>query len=192
LRVFHPVEVLHESLLPGVETSHMTRGSLFRLGAIAAMSAGLLRIGSSFLGYTEPGPAREILYLTIDLCILFGLLAIYFYQYVELGKTGAAAFVVALSGAAIIVGPDGSIGSVPMYPLGSALLLLGLSAMAIAGWRAALIPRYALVSWLAALVLGAGTTVPGTPSALFLLAGLAFGLGFLGAGLKIWSSTRST
>src|SRR6185369_3525949 len=100
-------------------------------------------------------------------------------------------FAVALSGAAIIVGPDGAIGSVAMYPLGSALLLLGLSLIAIFGWRAALIPRYALASWLLSLVFGLGTLVPGAPSVLLVLAGLAFGLGFLGAGLRIWASTSS-
>jgi hypothetical protein len=169
----------------------MTRRLLLRLGSIAAIVAGVLRIGSSFLGYSDATPARELLYLTIDLCILFGLLTIYFYQYVELGKSGVVGFVVGVSGAAIIVGPDGAIGGVAMYPLGSALLLFGLSVIAIAGWRIALVPRYALVSWLLSLVFGSSTTVPGTPSAMFTLAGLAFGLGFLGAGLKIWSATSS-
>lgn len=169
----------------------MTPRLLLRLGSIAAILAGLLRIGISFLDYSEPTTARELLYLTIDLCIVFGLLAVYFYQYVELGKPGIVGFVVALSGAAIIVGPDGAIGDVPVYPLGSALLLLGLSTIAIAGWRVALIPRYALASWLLSLVLGVGTTVPGAPPALLVLAGLAFGVGFLGAGVKIWSSSSS-
>jgi hypothetical protein len=170
----------------------MTRASLLRLGAIAAMLAGVLRMGSSFVGYAEPSPMREILYLAIDLFILFGLLAIYFYQHVELGKIGAVAFAVALSGAAIIVGPDGAIGRIAMYPFGSALLLLGLAGIAIAGWRPARIPRYALISWLSSLVFGVGTTVPGAPSGLFVLAGLAFGLGFFGAGLKIWSASSAT
>jgi hypothetical protein len=169
----------------------MTRRLLLRLGSVAAIAAGLLRIGSSFLGYSEPTPVRELLYLAIDLCIVFGLLAVYFYQYVELGRAGVVGFVVALSGAAIIVGPDGEIGSVPMYSVGSALLLFGLATIAIAGWRVALIPRYVLASWLLSLVLGIGTTVPGAPSALLVLAGLAFGLGFVGAGLKIWSSSSS-
>lgn len=169
----------------------MTQRLLLRLGSFAAILAGLLRIGSSFLPYAEPTPTHKLLYLTIDLCILFGLLAIYFYQYAELGRAGLAGFIFALAGAAIIVGPDGSIGSVPMYQLGSALLLVGLAVIAIAGWRLACIPRWALASWLLSLVLGVATTVPATPAAVFALAGLSFGIGFLGAGLKIWSSSSS-
>ncbi|NOT45469.1 MAG: hypothetical protein HOP14_12780 [Acidobacteria bacterium] len=169
----------------------MTPNVLFRLGAIAAALAGLLRVSSSFLVYSEPTVGRELLYLTIDLGILFGLLAIYFHQYVELGKPGVAAFVVALSGTAIIVGPDGFIGSVPMYQFGSTLLLGGLSAMAILGWNAARIPRYALASWLVSLALGIGSTIPGAPPALVAWAGLALGIGVLGAGLRIWSSASS-
>ena len=63
----------------------MTQGLLLRLGAISAMLAGILRIGASFLDYSELTPAREVLYLAIDLCILFGVVTIYLYQHEQIG-----------------------------------------------------------------------------------------------------------
>jgi hypothetical protein len=166
--------------------------ALFRLGAVASMLAGLLRIGTSFLGYGDTSPALELFYLGIDLCILFGIITIYLYQHVELGKPGILGFVAAIAGTAIIVGPDGYIGSVDMYPAGSALILFGLAVIAVVGWRPARLPRYALASWLLSVVFGLCSVIPGAPPVILALAGISFGVGFLGAGIKIWSKPSSS
>jgi len=163
---------------------------LLRLGAVAAIAAGGLRIVSSFIAYSDPTTvAQELFYLVIDLCILYGVLAVYFFQLVEVGALGLAGFLLALSGGAIIVGPDGSIGAVGMYQFGSGCLLLGLTLISVAGWRAARLPRYALASWILSTVLAVLGSLPGAPAILFHLAGLAFGIGFVGAGARIWSSS---
>jgi hypothetical protein len=157
---------------------------------VAAMAAGTLRIAASFIAYSDPTTvAQELFYLVIDLCILYGVLAVYFVQRVEVGSLGFAGFLLALSGVAIIVGPDGSIGDVGMYQVGSASLLLGLTLISIAGWRAARLPRYALATWILSTVLGILGSLPGAPTIFLLLAGLAFGIGFVGAGARIWSSS---
>ena len=168
----------------------MNSRTLLRLGAVAAMAAGSLRIAASFMAYSGPTTvAQELFYLVIDLCILYGVLAVYFVQRVEVGSLGFAGFLLALSGVAIIVGPDGSIGDVGMYQVGSASLLLGLTLISIAGWRAARLPRYALATWILSTVLGILGSLPGAPTIFLLLAGLAFGIGFVGAGARIWSSS---
>ena len=168
----------------------MNSKTLLRLGAVAAMAAGTLRIAASFIAYSDPTTvAQELFYLVIDLCILYGVLAVYFVQRVEVGSLGFAGFLLALSGVAIIVGPDGSIGDVGMYQVGSASLLLGLTLISIAGWRAARLPRYALATWILSTVLGILGSLPGAPTIFLLLAGLAFGIGFVGAGARIWSSS---
>jgi len=168
----------------------MNSKTLLRLGAVAAMAAGTLRIAASFIAYSDPTTvAQELFYLVIDLCILYGVLAVYFVQRVEVGSLGFAGFLLALSGVAIIVGPDGSIGDVGMYQVGSASLLLGLTLISIAGWRAARLPRYALATWILSTVLGILGSLPGAPAIFLLLAGLAFGIGFVGAGARIWSSS---
>ena len=168
----------------------MNSKTLLRLGAVAAMAAGTLRIAASFIAYSDPPTvAQELFYLVIDLCILYGVLAVYFVQRVEVGSLGFAGFLLALSGVAIIVGPDGSIGDVGMYQVGSASLLLGLTLISIAGWRAARLPRYALATWILSTVFGILGSLPGAPTIFLLLAGLAFGIGFVGAGARIWSSS---
>ena len=168
----------------------MNARTLFRLGAVACMAAGSLRIASSFVAYSDPPTvAQEFFYLVIDLCILYGVLAVYFFQRVEVGALGFAGCLLALTGVAIIVGPDGSIGDVGMYQVGSASLLLGLTLISVAGWRAARLPRYALVSWILATALAVLGSLPGAPAILLLVTGLAFGIGFVGAGARIWSTS---
>jgi hypothetical protein len=168
----------------------MNGRTLLRLGAVACMVAGTLRIAASFIAYSDPTTvAQELFYLVIDLCIVYGVLAVYFFQRVEVGTLGFAGFLLALTGAAIIVGPDGSIGDVSMYQLGSASLLLGLTLISVAGWRGARLPRYALVSWVLSTVLAVLGSLPGAPAILLLPTGLAFGIGFVGAGARIWSSS---
>jgi len=167
--------------------------ALFRLGAVAAIVAGILRIVSSFIPYSDPTTVnQELFYLVIDLCILFGVLVVYFFQLVEVGRLGFAGFLLALCGGAIIVGPDGSIGVVSMYQIGSASLLLGLTLVSLAGWRAARLPRYALASWMLSTVLAVLGSFPGPPGVLLVLAGLAFGVGFVGAGVRIWSASSAS
>jgi hypothetical protein len=171
----------------------MNERALLRFGAVAAVAAGSLRIVSSFIAYSDPTTvAQELFYLVIDLCILYGLLAVYFFQLVEVGPLGFVGFLLALSGGAIIVGPDGSIGDVSMYRVGSGSLLLGLTLISVAGWRAARLPRYALVSWILSTVLAVLGSLSGASAILFLLAGVAFGVGFVGAGARIWSASSAS
>src|SRR5262245_10479230 len=151
----------------------MNSRTLLRLGAVAAMAAGSLRIAASFIAYSDPTTvAQELFYLVIDLCILYGVLAVYFFQLAEVGSLGFAGFLLALSGVAIIVGPDGSIGGISMYQVGSGSLLVGLTLISIAGWRTARLPRYALASWMVSTVLAVLASLPCAPAVLFLLTGL--------------------
>jgi hypothetical protein len=171
----------------------MNTRTLLRLGAVAAIVAGSLRIVSSFIAYSDPTTvAQELFYLVIDLCILYGVLAVYFFQLAEVGPFGFAGFLLALSGGAIIVGPDGSIGDVSMYQLGSGTLLLGLTLISVAGWRVARLPRYALTSWILSTAFAVLGSLPGVSAIPFLLAGVAFGVGFVGAGVRIWSASSAS
>ena len=66
----------------------MPTSQLIRLGGLAAVVAGLLRGGASFFPFGEPTDVQELLYLAIDLSILFGLLGIYAYQSRRRGTSG--------------------------------------------------------------------------------------------------------
>ncbi|NJK46585.1 MAG: hypothetical protein HC933_22135 [Pleurocapsa sp. SU_196_0] len=76
---------------------------LTRFGAVLAVLAGVLRIVAAFILEL---PEIEAFYLVIDLCILFGLIGVFGARLETLGWCGLIGFVVALTGAALIVGPD--------------------------------------------------------------------------------------
>jgi hypothetical protein len=164
----------------------MSTSQLIRLGGLAAIVAGLLRGGSSFLPNGEPTDSQELLYLVIDLSILFGLLGIYAYQNEVAGRSGFGGFVLAMVGTAMITGPDGIIGGVKEYVAGALLISIGLVFLAIGAWRAAKLPRYVPLLWVTSTVIGVGGFALSGPPVLLTIAGLAFGAGFIGAGVTIW------
>jgi hypothetical protein len=162
--------------------------TLIRLGGLAAILAGALRMGTSFIPYSasKPSVALELLYLVIDVLILLGLLGVYGYQNEVVGKWGFLGFLLALVGTAIIVGPDGKIGAVDMSVAGSLMISVGLSIMAIGTWNARRLPRAVPLLWVTSTVVGVGGYLIGGPTVTFVIAGLAFGLAFVVAGVKIW------
>ncbi|HSL29250.1 MAG TPA: hypothetical protein VK900_08640 [Anaerolineales bacterium] len=173
----------------------MPAPTLIRLGGLSAMLAGLLRAGSSFIPLftTEQGIFLEALYLITDLLILFGLLGVYGYVHERAGYWGFAGFVLALSGTAMIVGPDGRLGSMEMYILGALLISVGVVFLAIGVWRARQLSRWVPVLWVVSTVAGIGGFLMGqfVWSVLIVIAGVAFGLAFVLAGANIWADAAS-
>ena len=162
--------------------------TLIRLGGLAAILAGALRIGSSFIPYSasKPSVTLELLYLVIDVLILLGLLGVYGYHNEVIGRSGFLGFLLALIGTAIIVGPDGKIGVVDMYVVGSLMISVGLAIMALGTWNARRLPRTVPLLWVMSTVVGVGGYLTGGQTVTFVIAGLAFGLAFVVAGVKIW------
>lgn len=169
--------------------------TLIRLGGLSAILAGLLRAGSSFIPLftSEQSAFLEVLYLVIDLLILFGLLGVYAYQHEQAGLSGSAGFLLAFSGTAIIVGPDGSLGGVDMYILGALLISVGVVLLAIGTWRARRLSRWVPMLWVVSTLAGVGGFLLGQFlwSLLLLIAGVAFGLAFVLAGLNIWAGAST-
>jgi hypothetical protein len=160
--------------------------TVIRLGAVAAMTAGILRAGTSFNAYSASGVAVEVLYLAIDLLLLFALVAIYAYVRERSGWLGLAGFVLALAGTSCIVGPDGTLGGVDMYVAGATTLSIGLAVLSVGAWRATALPRAVCALWIGSTLIGVGGHVVQGLGATFTMAGLAFGVGFFLAGLKMW------
>jgi hypothetical protein len=165
----------------------MTVALLLRLAGCAAMVAGALRVAATFLPQaTSTSTGLEWLYLVIDIAIAFALVGIYAYQHTESGVLGFIGFVLALAGTESIGGPDGNIGDVDVYRAGAALIGIGMLILAAGSVKAAKLPRYVPVLWIASTVIGLGSFA-GIGGALpFQMAGIAFGLGFVGAGLHLW------
>jgi hypothetical protein len=167
----------------------MSSTNLMRLGGLAAIIAGILRGINSFLPTNLPIVTTEILYLITDIFILFGIMGIYGFEYQESGLWGFFGFLLAIVGTGIIMGPDGSIGGINMYPVGSLILAAGLTLLAIGSWIANKFPRWVPVLWVLSTIVGfIGYFVPGL-NLLFVISGIMFGIGFAGAGFAIRSHT---
>jgi hypothetical protein len=151
------------------------------------MLAGALRVAATFLPQaTSTSIGLEWLYLVIDIALAFSLVGIYAYQRAESGLLGFIGFVIALAGTESIGGPDGNIGAVDVYRAGAALIGIGMLVFAAGSLKAAKLPRYVPALWIASTVIGLASFA-GVGGALpFQLAGIAFGLGFAGAGLHLW------
>jgi hypothetical protein len=169
----------------------MSSASLIRLGGLAAVLAGVLRTIASFIPYSKPDVALELFYLVIDILILLGLLGVYGYQHEKVGVVGFLGFLSALIGTAIIVGPDGAIGGVDEYVIGSLMISVGLTLLAIGSWQARALPRPVPALWVLSTVVGVGGFVAGGFPITYLIAGVAFGLAFILAGVRIWTTQGS-
>ncbi len=164
----------------------MSRNNLLRLGGLAAIIAGILRGISSF----DPGvltPDRlELLYLFTDIFILFGIMGIYGLLHEAAGTWGLFGFLLAIVGDGMIIGPDGEMFGVGLYPVGAVILAVGLDLLVIGAWMANKLPRWMLVMLGLSTIFGfVGYFVP-TLGFLYVLSGLLFALGFAGAGSQIW------
>jgi hypothetical protein len=165
----------------------MSSAALIRLGGLAAIVAGLLRAASAFLPAMEPSVALEWLYLLIDVLLLFGLLGVYAYQHAESGIWGFAGFLLAVTGLESIGGPDGKIGDVDIYTAGATLVGIGLVVLAVGSWRGQKLPRYVPTLWVFSTVVGTSGFLVPRSTVPFQIAGVALGLGFVGAGIRLWS-----
>lgn len=157
--------------------------SLYRLGAIAAILGGGLRIASSFVPYAPGSMLLEALYAVIDVFLLFGLAAIYLSVADRVGRTGLLFFSTAIAAIASIVGPDATLFGIDFYRLGATLIAGALSGASILLLRESVYVASAVL-WLATLA--AGLIIPAWSTDLAqMVAGLLFGAGFAVAGIAL-------
>ena len=165
----------------------MNDATLFRLAGLAAVTAGALRIGTSFLTWDSAAAWQELLATGIDVLLLFGFMGIYLAHRVALGWAGLAAFVLAETGIGSIIGPDTVAFGVDTYQAGVVAISIGL---ALSG-TVMLIRRAgspaAAVCWILSLAAGVGGGLVGQGAFGFFLGGILFGLGFVAAGLALLS-----
>jgi hypothetical protein len=165
----------------------MSSTNLIRLGGLAAIVAGILRGVNSFLPSINPNVTIAILYLLTDIFLLFGIMGIYGFQHRESRSWGFLGFLLAIVGIAII--RTGSIAGVNLYPSGASIFTVGMSLFAVGSWIAKELPRWVSVLWILSTIVGfMGYFIPGL-NLLFVISGVIFGIGFAGAGMKIWSAT---
>lgn len=156
----------------------MTHAGLVRVGAAAAVIAGVLRIVSTFIPYEADSAPLEALYGVIDVGLLFGLVAVYVVSAEAVGVIGLMAFLVSLAGVASIVGPDTQAFGIDFYRIGALVFVAGLAGLSVQLLRARLMVPSALL-WIATLA--AALVTMAIPQA-FMVSGLCLGLGYVLAG----------
>lgn len=163
----------------------MSSATLIRYGGLAAIFAGVLRASASFIPYSQPTTALELLYVVIDVLIVLGLIGVYGYQREKTGWWDRLGLLLTLIGIAIIRG------RAEWYAVGAPMVSFGFSLLAIGSWKTGRLPRVVSALWLLSTVVGVGGYVVKAPDVTFVIAGVAFGLGLIMAGISIWSAPAS-
>lgn len=167
----------------------MSDTALLRVLGMAAVLGGVLRVVSAFIPFAPDQAWLEVLYLVVDVCLLFGLMGIYLAYRSRVGVFGFIAFAIAETGIASIVGPDGVVPAygIDVYQLGVLVITIGLTLFAIVQLVARAGPPWAPLCWIASMLAGVGWSFGGNPEIGFLTGGVFFGLGFVLAGWPLLS-----
>ena len=169
----------------------MFRIRLIRWGGLAAILAGLLRGIASFTP-TTASVGLQIFYFAIDVLLLLGAIGVYAFQKQEIGRWGFVGFVLALIGAGLLIGHDVVSAVAFLYPVAAFLFAVGISILAIRSWAANTLPRWTSALLITSTIVGIlGFFVKGF-DILFVISGVIFGSGFIGAGLTVLSQSRAS
>lgn len=165
----------------------MGDAGLSRVLGVAAIVGGALRAGSSFIPAALWGtdPRVELLALATDVALLFGLMGVYFAARERLGWVGFAAFALAATGIASIIGPDTVAFGVDTYLAGVHAISVGLALLGLVMLVRRAGTAAAAICWVLSLAVGAGGGAVGQAELGFLLGGLLFALGFVAAGIEL-------
>ena len=163
----------------------MFRIRLIRWGGLAAVLAGILRVIASFTP-TTTSVGLQIFYFVIDVLLLLGVIGVYAFQKQETGRWGFVGFVMALIGAGLLIGHDVVSAVAFLYPVAAFLFAVGISVLAIRSWAVNTLPRWTSALLITSTIVGIlGFVVKGF-DILFVISGVIFGIGFIGAGLTVW------
>ncbi len=152
---------------------------------IAAIVGGLLRVADSFTTQALPAGLLAALYFTTDIFLLLGIAGIYLSRRSTTGMAGTIGAAIFTLGIVLVrVSAFGVLGS-SGYQLGAAVALLGLAILS----GETLLRRHggtmSALLWLLSFALGILGAAGIAPATLMPGAGVAFGAGFVGAGLEI-------
>jgi len=160
--------------------------TLYRLGGAAALLGGLLRIIFSFVPYREATAWLEGFYAFIDICLLFGLIAVYLRYAEHLGAIGTIAFVCSTIGIASIVGPDPIVFGIDFYQVGALIMISGLLVLSIQMLRNKIL-LWASCLWILSFALTILAAVSAHPI-LFISAAISFSTAFILSGVQLLRS----
>ena len=155
---------------------------LLRLSGWAAVAGGVLRIADTFTTKALPQNALTMLYFATDVLLLTGIAGVWVKQRRDLGLTGNISLAVFVVGILMIrASAFGLLG----YQPGAAVALIGMALYSVDALVKRSTPVWAPLLWLLSLAAGIASVAGYQSYAMFALAGVLFGLGFVAAGATL-------
>ena len=163
----------------------MSKETLVRLSALAAIAGGALRVVDGLLVPSMSVPVQQSAYFVTDLLLLYGMCGIYLTRSRRIGFAGFAGFIVFWIGIFMVRSSTLALFGYSAYQIGATVTLLGAVALGFEMLLRKIFPRLGPVLWTAALFLGMLSLHPAWAGWSVTLAGVAFGLGFIAAGTSL-------
>jgi hypothetical protein len=166
------------------------KDTLVRLGGAAAILAGLLRAATA-VGTRNGGEVeRQSVYFIVDLLLLVGVLAAYAQHYKALGRSGAVAFLITVTGL-LLVRSSRAVPGLDLYPAGATSVAIGWIVLGFTWWKwshgSPLVPLLLLFS----LLLGVVSQLEGRVGTLFAASGAVFGAAMVEVGRQLLLTAAS-
>lgn len=169
----------------------MSKNSLLRLSAVAAILGGVLRVADAFMTAGVAVHLQQVAYFVTDVLLVFGLCGIYLKGSNRLGWAGLIGFVASVTGILMVRGSVLSLFGLSAYLIGGAITLIGVVAIAVSMLVHAAFPKLAPLLWITSLIIGlVGLLFPAISWAV-LLAGVTFATGFIAAGISLFCLTEA-
>ena len=162
----------------------MRKSTHVRVGGVAAILAGLLRVYAAVAPATGSEVQRQSLYFIVDLLLLLGLIAAYAQHHEGLGRSGAGAFLITVTGL-LLVRSSRAVPGLDLYPAGAASVAVGWIVLAFTWWKRSHGSPFLPLLLLLSLVLGAVSQFGGHAAMLSVASGLLFGVAMVEAGRQL-------
>jgi hypothetical protein len=174
----------------GYYARNMNKATLVRLAAIAAIVGGVLRIADAFLS-SSGTHFQQLAYFLTDVMLIFGLCGVYFSRSNRLGFPGLFGFILAITGILMVRSAALSIFGLSAYLVGAAVTLLGVDLISIVMLIRGVFSKLVPALWIASLAFGVLGLFGAAASWAIPLAGITFGVGFIIAGIYLFSDRTS-
>ena len=168
----------------------MTIATLIQLCGLSAILAGLFSIATTLIPEeTERRyPALEWVYTSNNFFLLLSFLGIYLFQVAGSGIWGLIGFLLGVLGALFSMRSTKTAG-MEGYEFGGIFIALALIFLSIGSWLAGQFPIWIPGLWMLSILLGLPALFIKTYNRLgFILGGIPFGLGMIGAGFYLFSN----
>ena len=156
---------------------------LIRLGGLAALLAGILRVLAAALPASTP--RIMTLYLVIDVLLLLGSIGLFEFLRIKTGWIARLGVLLEITAALTLIARDLGFLGLGAYPVGALMFAVGLDLFAIAGWKSETFPRSILVVLILSTVIGPIGFFSARLAPLFAASGILFGIGFASAGIVV-------